>query len=109
MTLIDRLILTLDYLGHLGDIAGGNTVNADGGATFVVMLIIMVISTALQLLLAPKPPRPKPASLEDFSVPTAQQDRPVPLIDGTVTITGPNVVWYGDLYAEPIPAPKQKK
>jgi hypothetical protein len=42
-------------------------------------------------------------------VPTAEQDRPIPVIFGTVWITGPNVVWYGDLRTEGIPAPGGKK
>lgn len=61
---------------------------------FVIMLIIaLVVSYALR----PKPPEPKPASLADFDVPTADEGRPIPVVFGTVTVTGPNVVWYGDL------------
>ena len=60
-------------------------------------IILFVIAVALQYLLAPKPPMPKPASLSDFDIPTADEDRPIPVVFGKVRITGANVVWYGDL------------
>jgi hypothetical protein len=113
MNIFDRISLALDAILHFGELNNGQTVNAifgiDDAVYIAVMLVLMAVSTALQILLAPKPPVPKSASLEDFNVPTAEQDRPIPVIFGTVTITGPNVVWYGDLYAEPIPAPSGKK
>jgi hypothetical protein len=109
MDILDRLIMALNTLSHLGELYQGHYVGADGGASLVVMLILMIVSTALQLLLAPKPPSAKAATLEDFDVPTAEQDRPIPVIFGTVWITGPNVVWYGDLRTEGIPAPGGKK
>ena len=58
----------------------------------------MVISA----MLAPKPPEPRAASIGDFDVPTADQDRAIPVVFGRVWITGPNVVWYGDLKVVPI-------
>lgn len=57
----------------------------------------LIIAVALSVALAPKPPKPKPASLDDFDVPTAEEGRPVPVVFGTVRITGANVLWYGDL------------
>lgn len=64
------------------------------GWEYVVYLIIAVV---VSVALAPKPPSPRPASLEDFDLPTAEEGRPVPVVFGTVRITGPNVLWYGDL------------
>jgi hypothetical protein len=58
----------------------------------------MVISA----MLAPKPPEPRAAAIGDFDVPTADQDRAIPVVFGKVWITGPNVVWYGDLKVVPI-------
>jgi hypothetical protein len=60
-------------------------------------------------MLAPKPPQPKPAGIGDFKVPTAEQDRTIPVVFGTVWITGPNVVWYGDLRSQPIKKKGGKK
>lgn len=64
-----------------------------------VQLVIMVLSAVITAMLTPKPPTPKAASLGDFQVPSAEQDRAIPVVFGTVEITGPNVVWYGDLFA----------
>lgn len=53
-------------------------------------------------MLAPKPQQPKPSGIGDFTVPTADQDRTISVIFGRVWITGPNVVWYGDLSSRAI-------
>ena len=63
----------------------------------VVQIGIMIVSALLSYALAPKPKPPKPASITDFDVPTAQEGREIPVIFGTVWVTGPNVLWYGDL------------
>lgn len=65
---------------------------------FAVLLFAAYVSYAL----APKPQPPKPASLEDFDVPTAEQGREIPVVFGTITVTGPNVLWYGNLRSEAI-------
>lgn len=64
---------------------------------FFFQLALLVISYFVSAALAPKPPKPKPASLEDFDIPVAEQGRPIPVVFGTVLITGANVMWYGDL------------
>lgn len=67
---------------------------------FWVNLAILVVTTLISRALAPKPPKQKPPTLEDFQLPTAEAGRPVPVVFGEVTITGPNCVWYGDLGVE---------
>lgn len=71
---------------------------------FFVTLILWVVVFALSELLKPKPnfEDARPAGLGDFQFPTATQGRPIPLIWGTVKLSGPNVVWYGDLQQIPI-------
>lgn len=70
---------------------------------FWTMLIIQVILMVILELVRPKPDMDqKPAALGDFRLPTAQEDRAVPLIFGTIQQKGPNVVWYGDYKAVPI-------
>jgi hypothetical protein len=68
-----------------------------------------IVTATLSYLLAPKPRPPKPAALEEFDVPTADADRPIPQIFGTVYINSPNVVWYGDLRVDAIEADVDKK
>ena len=62
-----------------------------------VQLALLVLSAVVTAMLTPKPPAPKKATLADFQVPTAEQDRAIPVVFGRVWVTGPNVVWYGDL------------
>lgn len=61
-------------------------------------VVMLVVSYALR----PKPETPKPASLTDLEVPTADQNRPLPVLFGRKRIRGANVVWYGDLSTDPI-------
>jgi len=67
------------------------------------LLWYAVIFVASELL-RPKPKleNAKPAGLGDFQFPTATEERFVPLLWGTVQITGPNVVWWGDLIQQAI-------
>jgi hypothetical protein len=60
-------------------------------------LIVFIVALVLSVALAPKPQGPRAALLDDFSFPTAEEGRPIPVVFGTVDITGPNVLWYGDL------------
>lgn len=71
---------------------------------FWAFLLINIATFLLTELLRPKPniEDAKPAGLGDFNVPTATEGRVVPLIWGRVKMAGPNVVWYGDLIADPI-------
>ena len=62
--------------------------------------IIWVVCTIISYALAPKPPKPKKAALEDFELPTAEEGRPIPVVFGTVDVGGANVLWYGDLKAK---------
>ncbi len=72
-------------------------------------LIITIVSALLTYLLQPKPERPKPASLKDFNIPTAEEGRPIPVVFGRPTIKGANVIWYGDLGTRPIKTKSGKK
>lgn len=76
---------------------------------FVYYLVVMVVAALVSQALAPKPPEPKPASLSDVDVPTAEEGRPIPVVFGSVLLRGANVVWYGDLAADPIKKKGGKK
>ena len=76
---------------------------------FWVQLIVLAVSYIVSAALAPKPPVPKPAAMEDFDIPVAEQGRPVPVVFGTVLITGANILWYGDLRTTPIKSSGGKK
>lgn len=64
---------------------------------FLAYLAVMIVGSLVAYALAPKPPKQKPPTLEDFDLPTAVEGRSIPWIFGTYKITDPNINWYGDL------------
>ncbi|WP_288959812.1 hypothetical protein [uncultured Sulfitobacter sp.] len=63
---------------------------------FLVQLAIAVVLAVLSYVLTPKPKRVKPEAAKDLEDPTAEAGRPIPVVFGTVTVTGPNILWYGE-------------
>lgn len=65
---------------------------------FWFLLVLFAAQFILGELMRPKvQDTSKPASLKDFSVPTADENRSVPVGWGTFLMDGANVTWYGDL------------
>lgn len=59
----------------------------------------IAISIGLQVigyLLMPRPKPPKPPAVEDLQDPTAEAGRPIPVVFGSMTVTGLNVLYYGE-------------
>lgn len=65
-------------------------------AAFWIPLLIGIALSVVSYALTPKPKAPKPAAATDLDAPTAEAGRPIPVPFGTITITGLNVLWYGD-------------
>lgn len=63
---------------------------------FWLIIGLALFSLALNLLLAPKVKAPKPEALKDLESPTAEAGRPIPVVFGTITVKGLNVLWYGE-------------
>ena len=63
---------------------------------FWLSLVLAVVSLALNLLLAPRPKTPKPDAAQDLELPTAEAGRPIPVVFGTITVKGLNILWYGE-------------
>lgn len=76
---------------------------------FVFQLVLLAVSYFVSAALAPKPPAPKAAALEDFEAPLAEQGRPLPVVFGTVLIKDPTLIWYGDLQTRAIQQKGGKK
>lgn len=76
---------------------------------FIAYIAVLIVAAYISVAMAPKPSPPKPASLEDFDVPTAEQGREIAVVFGTVTVTGPNVIWYGNLGTAPVTKSGGKK
>lgn len=66
---------------------------------FIARLVLGLVLSAISYALQPRQQQetPQAAGLDDFSLPTAEEGRPIPVVFGTVLLAGPNVVWAGDL------------
>jgi hypothetical protein len=62
-------------------------------------IVLYVAMTLVSSLLRPKPTiqNAKPGTIGDKDMPIASQSTPIPVVFGTVWITQPNVVWWGNL------------
>ncbi len=76
---------------------------------FWVQLILLVVSYFVSAALAPKPPQPKAAALEEFDIPLAEEGREIAVIFGTVIVKSPTLMWFGDLQTKPIKSKGGKK
>ncbi len=65
-------------------------------AAFLVLLAIVVALAVVSYLLMPKPKAPKPPEVQDLENPTAEAGREIPVIFGTVTVKGLNILDYTD-------------
>ncbi len=65
-------------------------------------LVYYIVVLALAYAMMPKPTEPKPATMSDIDLPTAEPGRPLPVVFGTVLLQDANVVWYGDLDYEAV-------
>lgn len=65
----------------------------------VAWWVVLAISVALQVasyILMPKPKAPKPEAAQDLQNPTAEAGRPIPVVFGTMTVKGVNIIWFGE-------------
>lgn len=67
----------------------------------VAQLIVGLIITAIAARLS-SPDGIKKQKLDDFTFPTVDLDRSIPVIFGDVLVEGPNVTWFGDYKAKEI-------
>ncbi len=62
-----------------------------------IQVAIAIIINVVAYVLMPKPKGPKPEAVRDMDAPTADHGRPFPVVFGTMTIKGLNVLWFGDI------------
>lgn len=60
-----------------------------------IWLIIAVALDVIAYLIAPKPKQTSP-TVEAIPGPIVDAGVPIPVVFGSVTITNPNILWYGD-------------
>jgi hypothetical protein len=63
---------------------------------FLLLLAVVVALFVISVALMPKPKQPKPPAAQDLENPTAEAGREIPVIFGTVTIKGVNILDYTD-------------
>lgn len=66
------------------------------------LILLFLVSFAVVYATRPKVQAPKPAGIDEFQAPTADSNREIPVLFGSKTLNGPNVVFYGDLVVSPI-------
>jgi len=64
-------------------------------AWFTTFLIALAVNVVAYLIL-PRPKQPKPPAAADFEAPTADANRPIPVVWGDITIKSPNFLWWGE-------------
>jgi hypothetical protein len=65
----------------------------------VYFIVVMVVAVAMA---QPKSQNMAPAGFDEIQAPTAEEGREIPVLFGTRDMSGPNVVWYGDLKTVPV-------
>lgn len=67
-------------------------------------IFVWIATTIISTLLTPRPKaqNAQPGQIGDKDVPLVSQDAPIPVLFGTRLLSGPNVVWYGELKIVPI-------
>jgi hypothetical protein len=63
---------------------------------FFIQVVIAIVLAVLAYVLTPKPKQPKPPAASDLESPSVDAGRPVPVVFGTITVKGLNILWYGD-------------
>ena len=62
---------------------------------FWIQLLVALVLTVVAYLIMPKPKRPQPPGTRDFERPSADSGRPIPVVFGTITVKGLNIMWAG--------------
>lgn len=62
----------------------------------LIQLAIAIVFLVLSAVLMPKPKGPKPSAVRDMENPTAEGGRPIPVLFGSMTVKGANVLHYTD-------------
>lgn len=64
-------------------------------AWFVLILIAIALE-AISYIMRPKPKQSKPEAAKDLEEPVAEAGMPIPIVFGTITVKGVNVLGYMD-------------
>ncbi len=62
----------------------------------LIQIVVAVALAVISYALTPKPKQQKPAASQDLDSPTAQAGRPIPVVFGTISVKGSNIVFFTD-------------
>lgn len=63
---------------------------------FIIQILIALALNIIAYLIMPKPKGARPEAVKDLEDPVAEAGMPIPVVFGTVTVKGLNVLWFGD-------------
>ena len=63
---------------------------------FFTALLLGLVLNVVAYLIMPKPKQAKPAAAQDMEDPVAEAGKPIPVVFGTITVKGLNVLWFGE-------------
>lgn len=63
---------------------------------FLVTFLIALALNVISYVLTPKPKKSKPEAAKDLENPTAEAGREIPVVGGTMTMKGLNVLHFGE-------------
>ena len=63
---------------------------------FFVQLLIGLAINIVAYLIMPKPKAPKPPAAQDLQDPVAEAGKPLPVLSGSMTIKGLNILYWGE-------------
>lgn len=63
---------------------------------FLIELLIGVALSIIAYAILPKPPAAQPPENTDLEDPTAEAGKPIPLLSGSMTIKGLNIIFFGN-------------
>jgi hypothetical protein len=65
-----------------------------------IWLLVAIAFQVIAFLLRPKPKKEKPPPVQDLENPVAERGKPIPVVFGSLTVKGLNVLWYGNKYKQ---------
>jgi len=63
---------------------------------FFVQLLIGLAISIIAYLIMPKPKAPKPQAAQDLEDPVAEAGKPLPVLSGSMTVKGLNILYWGE-------------
>lgn len=64
---------------------------------FLLQILIMIATQVISYLITPKPKQQTSAAVRDLQAPTAEAGRPIPVVFGSITVKGGNILHYSDV------------